>query len=83
VLAAGSVKGHAGSGSQTVYIRSVRRKGKTTTRSRGTRRNESARVDTDPLPKGLAGFARARARVLADANGIGLAQRCLPSATSP
>jgi hypothetical protein len=27
------VKGHAGSGSQTVYIRSVRRKGKITTRS--------------------------------------------------
>jgi hypothetical protein len=40
-------------------------------------------VDTDPLPKELAGFGRARARVLADVNGIGLAQRCLPSATSP
>jgi hypothetical protein len=65
---------HAGSGSQTVYIRSVRKKGKTTIRSRGTRRKESARVDTDPLPKGLAGFGRARARVFADANGIGLAQ---------
>jgi hypothetical protein len=74
---------HAGSGSQTVYIRSVRRKGKTTTRSRGTRREESVRVNTDPLPKGLAGFGRARARVLADANGISLAQRCLLSATSP
>jgi hypothetical protein len=46
---------HAGSRLQTVYIRSVKRKGKTTTRSRGTRRKESARVDTDPLPKGLAG----------------------------
>jgi hypothetical protein len=55
------------------------RKGKTTTRSRGTRRKESARVDTDPLPKGLAGFGRARARVLADVNGIGFAQRCLPT----
>jgi hypothetical protein len=74
---------HAGSGSQTIYIRSVKKKGKTTTRSRGTRREKSARVDTDPLPKGLAGFGRARARVLADVNGIGLAQRCLPSATSP
>jgi hypothetical protein len=40
-------------------------------------------MDTDPLLKGLAGFGRARARVLADVNGIGLAQRCLPSATSP
>jgi hypothetical protein len=77
------VKGHAGSGLQTVYIRLIRRKGKTTIRSRGTRRKESARVDTDPFPKGLAGFGRARARVLADANGIGLAQQCLPSATSP
>jgi hypothetical protein len=74
---------HAGSGLQTVYIKSVKKKGKTIIRSRGTRRKESARVDTDPLPKGLAGFGRARARVLADANGIGLAQRCLPSATSP
>jgi hypothetical protein len=74
---------HAGSGLQTVYIRSIRRKRKTTTRSRGKRREESARVDTDPLPKGLAGFGRARAQVLADANGIGLAQRCLLSATSP
>jgi hypothetical protein len=74
---------HAGSGLQTVYIRLVRRKGKTTTRSRETRRKKSAGVDTDPLPKGLAGFGRARARVLADANSIGLAQRCLPSATSP
>jgi hypothetical protein len=77
------VKGHAGSGSQTVYIRSIRRKGKTITRSRGTRREKSARVDTDPLPKGFAGFGRAQAQVLADANGIGLAQRCLPSAISP
>jgi hypothetical protein len=50
---------------------------------RGTRRKESVRMDTDPLPKGLAGFGRARARILADANGIGFAQRCLPSATSP
>jgi hypothetical protein len=50
---------------------------------RGTRRKESARVNTDPLLKGLAGFGRARARILADANGIGLAQRRLPSATSP
>jgi hypothetical protein len=50
---------------------------------RETRRKESARVDTNPFPKRLAGFSRARARVLADANGIGLAQRCLPSATSP
>jgi hypothetical protein len=74
---------HAGSGLQIVYIRSVKRKGKITTRSRGTRRKESARVDTDPFLKGLAGFGRARAQVLADANGIGLAQRCLPSATSP
>jgi hypothetical protein len=74
---------HAGSGSQTVYIRSIRRKGRTTTRSRGTRREKSAEVDADPLPKGLAGFGRARAQVLAGANGIGLAQRCLPSATSP
>jgi hypothetical protein len=74
---------HAGSGSQTVYIKSVKRKGKTTTRSRGTRREKSAGMNTDPLPKGLAGFGRARAQVLANANGIGLAQRCLPSATSP
>jgi hypothetical protein len=50
---------------------------------RETRRKKSARVVADPFPKGLAGFSRARARVLADANGIGLAQRCLPSATSP
>jgi hypothetical protein len=50
---------------------------------RGTRRKESAKVDTDPFPKGLAGFGRARARVLVDANGIGLAQQCLPSAISP
>jgi hypothetical protein len=35
------------------------------------------------VSKGLAGFGRARAQVLADANGIGFAQRCLPSATSP
>jgi hypothetical protein len=74
---------HAGSGSQTVYIKLIRRKGKTTTRSRGTRRKESARMDTDPLPKGLVGFGRARAQVFADANGIGFAQRCLPSAISP
>jgi hypothetical protein len=74
---------HAGSESQIVYIRSIKRKGKTTTRSRETRREKSAEMDTDPLPKGLAGFGRARAQVLADANGIGLAQRCLPSATSP
>jgi hypothetical protein len=65
---------HAGSRLQTVYIKSVKRKGKTTIRSRGTRRKESARVNTDPLPKGLAGFGGARAQVLADANGIGLAQ---------
>jgi hypothetical protein len=50
---------------------------------RGTRRKESARVDTDPLPKGLAGFGRARARVLTDANGIGLAQQCLRSVINP
>jgi hypothetical protein len=68
---------------QTVYIKLVKKKGKTIIRSRGTRRKESARVDTDPFPKGLAGFGRARAWVLADANDIGLAQRCLPSATSP
>jgi hypothetical protein len=74
---------HADLESQTVYIKLVRKKGKTTIRSRGTRREKSARVDTDPLPKELAGFGRARARVLADVNGIGLAQRCLPSATSP
>jgi hypothetical protein len=78
-----NMKGHAGSGLQTVYIRSIKRKRKTTTRSRGTRRKESAKMDTDPLPKELAGFGRARARVFADANGIGLAQRCLLSATSP
>jgi hypothetical protein len=74
---------YAGSKSQTVYIRSIKKKGKTTIRSRETRREKSARVNTDPLFKGLAGFGRARARVLADVNGIGLAQRCLPSATSP
>jgi hypothetical protein len=74
---------YASSGLQTVYIKLVKRKEKTTIRSRGTRQEKSARVDTDPLPKGLAGFGRARARVLADVNGIGLAQRCLPSATSP
>jgi hypothetical protein len=74
---------HAGSELQTVYIRLVKKKGKTTTRSRETRREKSARVDTDPLLKGLAGFGRARAQVLTGANGIGLAQRCLPSATSP
>jgi hypothetical protein len=74
---------HADSKLQTVYIKSVKRKGKTTTKSRETRRKESARVDTDPLPKKLARFSRARARVLANANGNGLAQRCLPSATSP
>jgi hypothetical protein len=74
---------HAGSKSQTVYIKLVRKKGKTTTKSRGTRREKFVGVNTDPLPKGLAGFGRARAQVLADANGIGLAQRCLPSATSP
>jgi hypothetical protein len=74
---------HAGSGSQTVYIKSVKKKGKTTIKSRGTRREKSAEVDTDPLPKGLAGFGRARAQVLAGANDIGLAQRCLPSAISP
>jgi hypothetical protein len=73
---------HAGSGSQTVYIGSVRKKGKTTIRSRGTRREKSAGVNTDSLLKGFAGFGRARAQVLADANGIGLAQRCLPSTTS-
>jgi hypothetical protein len=65
---------YASLGLQTIYIKLVKKKGKTTIRSRGTRRKESARVDTDPLPKELAGFGRARARVLADANGIGLAQ---------
>jgi hypothetical protein len=74
---------HAGSWLQTVYIKLIRKKGKTITRSRETRREKSAGMDTDPLPKGFAGFGRARAQVLADANGIGLAQRCLPSATSP
>jgi hypothetical protein len=74
---------HADSGLQTVDIKLIKIKGKSIIRSRGTRRKESARVDTDPLPKGLAGFGRARARVLAGANGIGLAQRCLLSATSP
>jgi hypothetical protein len=74
---------HAGSGLQIVYIKSVRRKGKTTIKSRETRQKKSAKMDMDPFPKGLAGFGRARAQVLADANGIGLAQRCLPSATSP
>jgi hypothetical protein len=29
-------------------------------------------VDTDPFPKELAGFSRAGARVLANANGIGV-----------
>jgi hypothetical protein len=48
---------HAGSGSQTVYIKSVRRKGKTTTMPRGTRRKESTRVDTDPLLRGWPGLA--------------------------
>jgi hypothetical protein len=74
---------HAGSGSQTVYIRLVKKKGKTTIRSRGTQREKSAGVDTDSFPKGFAGFGWARAQVFADANGIGFAQRCLPSATSP
>jgi hypothetical protein len=48
---------HAGSGSQTVYIRSVRRKGKTTTRSRGTRRENLLEWIRIHFLRGLPGLA--------------------------